>query len=371
MRSLVRVQPVKKGDTLSHIFKRAGLSAQDVYRVINSSKDTKKLLTALKPGQTFSFHKDGETLQQLLYQKNQLESHLLTLTDKSYVSERFLKTLTPYSKYIEGTINSSLFLSAKKAGLSESMTMELANIFGWDIDFVLDIRNGDQFRVIYEEMYLDGEKVKDGNIIAAEFVNQGKTFTAIRFETSDRGVSYFTPDGDSMRKAFLRSPISFARISSHFNLRRKHPVLHTIRAHKGTDYAAATGTPIKVTGNGKVVYRGWKGGYGRVVIVQHGQKYRTLYAHMSKYRRGVNVGSRVKQGQVIGYVGKSGLATGPHLHYEFYKNGSVRNPVTVKLPNAKPISKKDLNAFLAHVKSMELQLRNYASSYQRSLAQAD
>ena len=191
------------------------------------------------------------------------------------------------------------------------MIMELANIFGWDIDFILDIRNGDTFNLVYEELYLNGEKLSTGKIVAATFNNQGRELKAVLYKDKAGNNNYFTPDGHSMRKAFLRSPIDFARISSHFNLRRKHPVLHTIRAHKGTDYAAARGTPIKATGDGKVVHSARKGGYGKTVIIQHGQKFSTLYAHMTKYAKGVRRGAKVKQGQIIGYVGSCLLYTSP------------------------------------------------------------
>lgn len=368
-----RKEVVRKGDTLSHLFKRKGLSATTLHKLTNSSKEIKSALSNLNPGQSFLFDIDDDgNLNNLKYQVNRTDSYMFSVASNGkFAFEKNERELTPYVTFAEGTIDSSLFLSAQQAGLPESTTMELANIFGWDIDFALDIRKGDHFKLIYEELFLDGEKIKNGDILAAQFTNQGETFTAIRYKTSDKGVSYFDLNGESMRKAFLRSPIDFARISSHFNLRRKHPVLHTIRAHKGTDYAASSGTPIKATGDGKVVFAGWKGGYGRVVILQHGQTYKTLYAHLSSFKRGTNVGKRIRQGQVIGYVGSSGLATGPHLHYEFYVNGSVRNPVTVKLPNADGVSAADKADFLAHSKSISLQLESFASSKQRTLAKAD
>lgn len=354
-------QVVKKGDTLSHIFKRMGLAAKDLHVVMQGDGDVKSLLK-LHPGQKINFHIEAGQLIALQHLVSSTESLLVQLQGEKYVATKQVKELIPFSSYTQGTIESSLFLAAKKAGLSEHLTMELAGIFGWDVDFALDIRAGDSFKVIYQELHLDGKKIKDGEILAAQFTNKGETFTAIRYETSDRGSSYFTPKGNSMRKAFLRSPIHFARISSHFNLRRKHPVLHTIRAHKGTDYAASRGTAIKATGDGKVVFAGRKGGYGKVVILQHGQSYKTLYAHMHNFGKGIRSGKRVKQGQVIGYVGSTGLATGPHLHYEFYVNGAVRNPVTVKLPHARPIAQQDRDGFLALAAQMENQLTTYGAA---------
>ncbi|MCG8313927.1 MAG: peptidoglycan DD-metalloendopeptidase family protein [Pseudomonadales bacterium] len=363
---------VKKGDTLSHIFKRAGLSARDVHRFVTSSKDA-KALTNLRPGEQILFDIQDKKLLQLKREINNIESTLFVWqdNDNTFSAEHHKKQLRPFTTYTQGTIDSSLFLSAQKAGLSQKTIMELAQVFGWDIDFALDIRKGDKFSLIYEELYLDGEKVRDGDILAAQFVNQGETFTAIRYTKEDGSSEFFTPDGDSMRKAFLRTPVDFARISSHFNLRRKHPVLHTIRAHKGTDYAASTGTPIKATGDGKVHFVGRKGGYGRVVIIKHGERYQTLYAHMHRFARGMKRGKTVSQGQIIGYVGSSGLATGPHLHYEFYVNGRVRNPVTVKLPHARPVPAKEKEQFLAHAKKVQTQFYAYASSFEQTIAAAE
>jgi murein DD-endopeptidase MepM/ murein hydrolase activator NlpD len=236
------------------------------------------------------------------------------------------------------------------------MTMELAGIFGWDIDFALDIRKGDQFTVLYEELYLDGERIGNGDILAAEFINQGRRYQAVRYTDAGGKTDFYSLDGKSMRKAFLRTPVEFSRISSGFSLGRKHPILNKIRAHKGVDYAAATGTPIKATSNGKIVHRGKKGGYGNTIIIQHGTKYSTLYAHMSKFRGGLKTGSHVKQGQVIGYIGSSGLATGPHLHYEFRVDGVHRDPLKVKLPGSEPLDSKYLADFSRKAESLLAQL---------------
>ena len=224
--------------------------------------------------------------------------------------------------------------------------MELANIFGWDIDFALDIRKGDNFTVLYEELYRDGEKISDDKIIAADFVNDGKIYRAVRYKNPQTSESeYYTPDGKSMRKAFIRSPVHFSRISSGFNLKRKHPILLNKRPHRGVDYAAKRGTPIYAAGDGKVIFKGKKGGYGKVMILKHGSKYTTLYAHLKTYNRKLKTGSRVKQGQTIAYVGSSGLATGPHLHYEFRVNGVHRNPLTVRLPASNPVPKRYMDDF--------------------------
>ncbi|KPK40462.1 MAG: peptidase M23, partial [Gammaproteobacteria bacterium SG8_47] len=251
--------------------------------------------------------------------------------------------------------------AGQRAGLSDNLIMELAAIFGWDVDFALDIREGDEFAVIYEEHFLDGEKLRDGAIIGAEFVNQGQRYQAVRYTDPEGRGDYFTPDGMSMRKAFLRTPVEFSRISSRFGT-RKHPVLNKFRAHKGVDYAAPQGTPIKAAGDGKVIFAGTKGGYGRTAIIQHGGRYSTLYAHMSKFARGVRSGKYVRQGQTIGYVGSSGLATGPHLHYEFRVNGVHRNPLTVKLPEAAPISAALKSDFIDHADRLTRQLNAHRES---------
>ncbi|MCC5869043.1 MAG: M23 family metallopeptidase [Gammaproteobacteria bacterium] len=241
-------------------------------------------------------------------------------------------------------INSSLFNAGRAAGLPDSVTMNVAGLFQWDVDFVLDIRQGDRFSVAYQELWRDGERLRPGTILAAEFVNRGRTHRAVRFEMDDR-ADYFTPEGRSMRKAFIRAPVDFTRISSRFNPNRRHPVLHTIRAHRGVDYAAPTGTPIKAAGDGRVIFRGVQGGYGNTVILQHGGNITTLYAHMSRFHAQVRNGTRVRQGQIIGYVGMTGLASGPHLHYEYRVNGVHRDPLTVELPPAEPVPAKYRDRF--------------------------
>jgi len=338
---------VKSGDNLSLLFARNHLSPQELYKV-TSNPTAAKQFKRLYPGDEIKLRIDTDKLTELSYEFDLGRSLHLLRDEESFKAEIIARPLEYRRAQTSGTIMDSLFLSAQSAGLSDKLTMELAGIFGWDVDFALDIRQGDSFAVIYEEVFLDGEKVRDGNIIAATFTNRGTPYQAIRYTDADNRSDYYSPDGHSMRKAFLRTPVEFSRISSRFNLKRKHPVLNRFRAHKGVDYAAQRGTPIKATGDGKVIYRGVKGGYGNVVILQHGSSYSTLYGHMSKFARGARNGSRVKQGQIIGYVGSSGLATGPHLHYEFRVNGVHRNPLTVKLPDAQPLSKRYLADFKSH-----------------------
>ncbi|MDX1654764.1 MAG: peptidoglycan DD-metalloendopeptidase family protein, partial [Candidatus Competibacteraceae bacterium] len=258
-----------------------------------------------------------------------------------------------------GIIRGSLYQTAIRAGLSDKLIMELAEIFGWDIDFALDIRPGDRFAIVYEEQYLDGDKVGDGHILAAEFTNRGKNYRAVRYTTPSGKVHYYTPEGKTMRQAFLRTPVDFRRISSHFQPKRWHPVLGVKRPHMGTDYAAPTGTPIKAAGDGVVAFIGRKGGYGNAIILQHGKRYSTLYGHMSGFAESLKRGSKVEQGQVIGYVGMTGLATGPHLHYEFRIDGRHVNPVTVELPGQMPMPEEYRADFRRQTAGAVNQLDNY------------
>ena len=346
---------VKSGDSLSTLFQRVGLSAQDVYRVTQATKKSQSLST-LFPGDTLDFVLDNGELQKVRHIKTPLEQIIISHQGKGhYTVETITRQPIIEARFVQGIISSSLFVDGQRAGLSQKKLMELANIFGWDIDFALDIRKQDQFALIYEEKYLDDALIGEGQILAAQFTNRGEVFNAIRHSDGN----YYSPKGYSMRKAFLRSPVDFFRISSKYNLNRKHPVLKTSRPHRGVDYAAATGTPIKASGDGKVIWRGTKGGYGRTIILQHAGIYTTLYAHMSKYNSKVKKGSRVKQGQIIGYIGSSGLVTGPHLHYEFRVNGVHKNPLKVKFPNVKPLNKEQMEDFKPVANTILAQLEAY------------
>jgi murein DD-endopeptidase MepM/ murein hydrolase activator NlpD len=339
-----RTHKIKSGESLSVIFKHLELSAQTLHAIVSSGPVAGQLKN-IKPSQTLRIATKGDNqFLALEHAINRVKTLKIFKRQETYIAKIYEKNVDIALNSASTIINNSLYLDGKEAGLSDKTIMELANIFGWDIDFALSIRQGDSFTLLYETQSIEGEPIQNGNILAAEFVNRGETYQAVRFNNKDGEAEYFSPNGKSMRKTFLRSPIDFARISSRFNLRRKHPVLNRIRAHKGVDYAAATGTPIKSTSQGKIIFRGVKGGYGRVVIVQHGQTYSTLYAHMSKYSK-LRSGSTVKQGQTVGYVGQSGLATGPHLHYEFRVNGVHRNPLTFKFPAAKPIKESLLAEF--------------------------
>jgi murein DD-endopeptidase MepM/ murein hydrolase activator NlpD len=328
---------VKSGDSLAQIFSRLDISPRQLQQIV-SLKGTASDLTRIYPGQTLRLHTTPEGgLVELIYQVNALNDVRIVRSGDTYEVSSNQRTPEWRSYYATGNITRSLFADGQDAGLSDYLIMELADIFGWDIDFALDLRRGDQFTVLFEQPYLDGDRIDQGRIVAAEFINQGNVYQAIRFTDKSGKTDYYSLEGKRLRKAFLRTPVAFTRISSRFSLGRKHPILNRIRAHKGVDYAAPRGTPIKATGSGTIVFRGKKGGYGNTVIIDHGNKYSTLYAHMNAFTRSQRTGSRVRQGQVIGYVGSSGLATGPHLHYEFRINGVHRNPLTVKLPAAEPL----------------------------------
>ncbi|MCG6575016.1 peptidase M23 [Pseudomonas sp. AF32] len=338
---------VAKGDTLSTLFEKVGLPATSVHEILASDKQAKQF-TQLQRGQKLEFelNPNGELIN-LHTKLSDLESITLTKNDKGYAFNRITTKPTVRSAYVHGVINSSLSQSAARAGLSHSLTMDMANVFGYDIDFAQDIRQGDEFDVIYEQKVVNGKSVGNGPILSARFTNRGKTYTAVRYTNKQGNSSYYTADGNSMRKAFIRTPVDFARISSKFSAGRKHPILNKIRAHKGVDYAAPRGTPIKAAGDGKVLLAGRRGGYGNTVIIQHGNTYQTLYGHMQGFAKGVKTGSSVKQGQIIGYIGTTGLSTGPHLHYEFQVNGVHVDPLGQKLPMADPIAKSERARFLA------------------------
>ena len=334
---------IRPGDTLSSIFSK--FSVHSALGAVLAQPLARKHLHRIHPGQVLRLRRKDGRLSELVYHPSATEALHLVRDGAAFRAE--LEPLTVERRVLtaHGTITDSLFNSGKRAGLSDNLVMQLFNIFAYDIDFALDIREGDQFTVIYEERFANGRKLKGSSVVAAEFVNRGKVYRAIRFTDASGHTDYYDPQGRSLHKAFIRTPVKFTRISSHFNLHRMHPILHRIRAHKGVDYAAPTGTPVKATGNGRVVFAGRKGGYGNVVIIQHGKRYSTLYAHLSRFKKGIRKGVRVKQGQVIAYVGATGRATGPHLHYEFRVNGVHKNPLSVRLPKAEPLHGKALRTF--------------------------
>ncbi len=346
---------IEEGDTLSEIFDRVGLSQGELHRLMQH-KEARRTLRGIRPGKRLGFVLGEEgRLQNLSYAIDPTRTLEIRRNGDGFQATTIEHPLERHIRFASGVIESSLFVAAQKAGLSDKTTMEMADIFGWDIDFALDIRSGDSFSVLYEELYRDGERIRSGNILGAEFTNRGKTYVAIRYTSPEGQSGYYTPEGMHMRKPFLRTPVEFTRISSRFG-KRFHPILNRMRAHKGVDYAAPIGTPVRATSDGKIVHRGNKGGYGKTVILKHGERYSTLYAHLSRYGKGVRTGRTVKQGQIIGYVGQSGRATGPHLHYEFRIDGVHRNPLTVSLPRALPLEEKYREHFATVARGILAQL---------------
>ena len=329
---------VKSGDTLDQMFRRSQLSVADLM-TIATIEEAKEPLRVLRPGDELTIEHDEGRLMRLT---RHIDIHKTLDVQRDdagkFVAEILERPVEYRQTKKHAVITDSLFVSAANADMSDKVIMNIAGIFAWDIDFVYDIRVGDEFYVIYEELWQDGKKVDDGEILAAEFINQGRSFKALRYVKPEGRSDYYDDTGRSVRKAFVRAPVDFKRISSQFNPNRRHPVLNTIRAHRGVDYAARIGTPIMAAGDGKIIVRERQRGFGNVVMLQHGGNIVTVYAHMNNFRRGQKVGSRVKQGQVIGYVGKTGLVTGAHLHYEYRVNGVHRNPRTVSLPQADPIA---------------------------------
>jgi murein DD-endopeptidase MepM/ murein hydrolase activator NlpD len=359
---------VRRGDSLFLIFRRLDLPPADLALLLEANDDA-HALRRLRPGQRLELSRgsDGRLwgLRAVLDETRSLVASRVGDGFRVAIEQVPLERRTAHASAV---IESSLFLAGQRAGLPDRLIMGLVEIFGWDVDFALDVRGGDRFIVVYEQLYKDGRKVRDGDILAAEFVNRGRTLRAVRYSYDDGRAEYFSPDGLSMRKAFLRTPVTFGRISSRFSRGRMHPVLQRMRAHKGVDYAAPTGTPVKAAGDGRVISAGRKGGYGKTVVLQHGGAYTTLYAHLSRIHRRARSGRRVQQGDIIGYVGATGLATGPHLHYEFRVRGVHKDPLRVKLPKALPIAAKLKQDFLRVSSPLVAQLDTLART---SLASSD
>ena len=338
---------IQKGDSLSKIFDRLNLSHKDAIAV--ASSENMKSLNYLTVGQELEIEIDAEhKFTGLKYQVNQLKSLVVSKdTDGKFVTETHEVEPTVRIRDVTAPIQGNLFSTAEKLNISNRVIGKLSTIFRWDIDFARDIQNGDRFSVIFEEKYVGDEMMATGEILAAEFVINGNITRAIRHEDKDGNTHYYTPEGKSLKKAFMRNPLKFVNITSGFTHRRYHPVLKKWRAHKGVDYGAPRGTPIMTTADGVIEHIGRKNAYGKTIVINHGQGYSTLYAHMNSYNKGLKKGSRVKQGQIIGFVGRTGLATGNHLHYEFRVNGKHVNPLAVDLPRSLPIDSEELNKFIA------------------------
>jgi len=339
-----KIHIVKEGENLSLIFEKYQVSLNNTYKIFR--KDKSDEVKNILPNDRLEFIFLGEELQEIHIHKGPLLSYQIEVFPQILI-KRIDKKPVLLNSFRTGVIESSFYLAGLKNDIPESVIMDLAYIFGWDIDFVFDIRVGDRFKILYETPFVDGQQIENGSILFAEFYNQNNQYTAIRYEGQNKKWEYFDEFGDSLEKAFLRAPLDFAYVSSHFNPNRRHPILNTIRAHNGVDYAAKRGTPIRATGEGIIQSVGWKSGYGRTIVIRHGGEITTLYAHLEKYHPSISKGLKISQGQTIGYVGDSGLATAPHLHYEFRIGERRTDPLKVALPSASPLAQSKMNQFQA------------------------
>ncbi len=345
---------VASGDNMSSLFKRAGLSPAELHQIMQLGRDV-NVLKRILPGKRLLVEvDDAGKLKSLRYEETPLRHLLVTAEGDRY--QAHWEAIEPeiIQSWVSGTISGSapsLYHAGKQSGLSDNIIMKLSYIFQWDVSFAFDLREGDTFSIVYEEVYVDGEKLMEGDIVAAQFSNSGKTYRAVRYTDAEGRKNYYTPDGHSMRKAFLRDPVHFSYVSSSFNLKRLHPIHKVVMPHRGIDYAAKKGTPILASGDGKVTIARQNNASGMYVVIQHGEQYTTKYLHMSRFGKGIRPGKLVSQGDVIGYVGDTGWATAPHLHYEFLVNGVHRNPKTVALPQAQPIATAELDGFLAQTRA--------------------
>ena len=337
-----QIHTVRKGDSLSVIFEDKQVPLNTAYKIFDFDKNN--LLSSIIPGDIMEFNYMGNDLLSIEIIKDDVNSILIKTEDEISIMniKKEAQTITSFGF---GEIKDSFYKSAKDVGIPDSIIMDFAYIFGWDIDFIFDVRKGDKFSVIYETDFSEGEKISSGDIVFAEFTNREKKYIAQRFFDDVQGKQYFNENGENVKKAFLRAPLDFAYISSHFNPNRMHPILHKIKAHNGVDYAAKRNTPVKASGDGVISFIGRQSGYGRTVEIKHGGNIKTLYAHLERFNTKLKVGSKVKQGEIIAFVGDSGQATGPHLHFEFWQGEIRSDPVKVKLPSAKPVNNSQRNEF--------------------------
>jgi murein DD-endopeptidase MepM/ murein hydrolase activator NlpD len=345
--SVERVETIRRGDSLARVFQRVAASPRDLAAILDSGA----LATGLKriyPGQTLTFTEDPDgRLQRLSYSPSPLEEMLFERGAGGFQAKKITRQPEVTTNYGHATIKHSVFAAGQRIGLDDELTQRLAQIFQWDVDFVLDIRSGDEFSLLFEDLYLDGKLIDHGKILAADFTNQGTRYEAIYYEDRNGHGDYYASNGTSIRKAFIRAPVEFTRISSNYNPRRFHPIQKRIMPHRGIDYAAPYGTPVLASGDGRVVTASRTAPNGNYIVLQHGEQFQTKYLHLSKFGRGIRAGARVRQGQVIGYVGATGWATAPHLHYEFLVNGIHKNPRTVPLPKARPVPSGERARFAA------------------------
>ena len=353
---------IRSGDTLTHILQHFGVYSS-FGDIISMGKEAKPLLY-LRAGKRMHLDVRAGDLHKITYEKTRTKHFILEKSKHDgFIAEYYALPTKIRTATAKGFIHRSFYKAALDANLKDEIIIQTAKILGWDIDFVLDIRQGDFFSIVYEEEVLDGIKIGNGKILAVTLINRGKPYRAIFYTDTQDNSGYYSLDGKDVRKPFLRTPLDFIRVSSKFALKRWHPILKTNRPHRGVDYAASIGTPVFSTANGRITYRGWKAGYGNVVMIDHFNTYTTVYAHLSKFASKLQVGSKVQQGEDIGYVGMTGYATGPHLHYEFRVDGRHKNPLTIQLPDSKPLPKTELARFKENIQPLLTQLNALEKSY--------
>lgn len=352
----------RPGDSMAIIFHRLGLSAKNLHEVLDKNPHS-KALTAIKPNQELQFLINKSTLEKLIIPLNSIQSLTVYKAGSVYKTQIDSKKMDSRNHYITATVNGSLYLTAQRLKIPSKLIRQMTQILSREIDFSKSIRSGDQFSIIYDAYYIENKMVGTGEIVAVTYTNKGKTYRAIKHTSANGEQDYFTPDGTSLKKAFTRYPIRFSHISSTFSVSRNHPILHYKRAHKGIDLAAPIGTPITATGDGVITIIDRHNGYGNMIKIKHDKTYSSVYGHMLKFQKGLSKGSKVKRGQVIGYVGQTGLATGPHCHYELHVNNQPRNPTTTGLPTAAPVSSREMASFKAKTNTLLARLKLFEQAH--------
>jgi murein DD-endopeptidase MepM/ murein hydrolase activator NlpD len=350
---IITTQP---GDTLSKIFQRLGINNQTLHAILNKNPYAKSL-TSIKPNQQLHVLVNDDKLEKLIFPLSPTQDLLIYKEDNIYKTKVNTRQMSTQNNYISARIQGSLYNSAKRAGIPYKLVQQMTDIFHWEIDFARELRTGDSFTILYKGFYIENNLVNTGEILAVMFTSRGQTHKAIRYLNAEGEYDYFNVQGVSLKKAFTRYPVKFSHISSTFSKSRMHPILHYSRPHKGIDLAASLGTPIRATGDGRVASIGQHSGYGNMIKITHDQKFSSVYGHLLKFEKGLSKGDKVKRGQIIGYVGQTGLATAPHCHYEFHVNSVPHNPATVDLPRAAPVSHRGMTAFKTKSSTLFAQMK--------------
>ena len=353
-----RIISPHSGDSLASIFSHLGLSRQSLQAILDKNPHA-KALTSIRPGQKLKFLIRKSVLEKMIIPLTPVNYLVVSHTKNGYISKMKAHKTDTHTEYLTATVRGSLYGTAKRLNISSKLIQQMTNIFNWEIDFIRDIRAGDQFSIVYNAYYIHGKQVSTGDILAVTYTNRGVPHQAIRHTNGHGDFDYFTAQGTSLKKAFSRYPIKFSHISSTFSLSRNHPILHYHRPHRGVDLAASIGTPVHATGNGRVEIIDRHNGYGNMIKISHDRTYSSLYAHLLKFQKGLARGDFVRRGQIIGYVGQSGLATGPHCHYEFHVKHQPRNPTTIELPRASPVPSREMASFKAKAGTLLAQLKLY------------